>query len=56
MEREGQRFFEAIALAYERLASAEPDRVRLVDAEQPPARVLELALLEIGDLLPRPER
>jgi len=56
VEREGERFFETVALAYERLASAEPDRVRSIDAEQHPARVLELALLEIGDLLPRPGR
>ncbi len=52
VEREGERFFETVALAYERLARAEPARVRSVDAEQPPARVLAQALLEIGDLLP----
>jgi dTMP kinase len=52
LEREGERFFEAIARAYEELARAEPMRIRTIDAEQPPERVLEQALLEIGDLLP----
>jgi dTMP kinase len=56
VEREGERFFETVALAYEGLALAEPDRIRSLDAEQPPARVLALALLEIGDLLGDPGR
>lgn len=56
VEREGERFFEAVALAYERLARAEPDRVRVIDAEQSPPRVLELALLELADLMPAPGR
>jgi dTMP kinase len=51
IEREGGRFFEAVALAYEELAEREPVRMRVLDAEQPPARVLELALGEIADLL-----
>ncbi len=52
LEREGERFFETVAAAYERLARAEPGRIRPIDAEQAPARVLELALAEIEDLLP----
>jgi dTMP kinase len=52
LEREGKRFFEAIASAYEQLAVAEPERVRTIDAEQSPERVLAAALVEIEDLLP----
>ena len=52
LEREGERFFEAIARAYEELARDEPARIRTIDAEQPAERVLEQALSEIGDLLP----
>jgi dTMP kinase len=54
LEREGERFFAAIASAYDALARAEPGRIRPIDAEQPPARVLEQALSEIEDLLPHP--
>jgi dTMP kinase len=54
LEREGERFFETIATAYEQLARAEPQRIRPIDAEQPTERVLEQALAEIGDLLPSP--
>jgi dTMP kinase len=54
LEREDERFFETIAAAYEQLASAEPQRIRPIDAEQPSERVLELALAEIEDLLPSP--
>jgi dTMP kinase len=53
LEREGEHFFEAIASAYDRLAAAEPARIRAIDAEQPPERVLERALAEVEDLLPR---
>jgi len=51
LEREGDHFFEAIARAYEELARDEPARIRTIDAEQPPRRVLEQALSEIEDLL-----
>jgi len=54
LEREGEHFFEAIASAYDQLAAAEPARIRAIDAEQPPERVLELALAEVEDLLPPP--
>lgn len=53
LELESERFFAAVAFAYERLASAESERIRAIDAGQAPARVLELALIEIEDLLPR---
>jgi dTMP kinase len=54
LEREGESFFAAIAAAYEDLARSEPRRIRPLDGEQPPARVLEQALAEIEDLLPAP--
>lgn len=52
LEGEGERFFATIAAAYDELADAEPQRIRPLDGEQPPARVLERALEEIEDLLP----
>lgn len=51
LEREGAEFFTAIAAAYERLAAAEPQRIRAIDAEQPPAAVLADALAAVADLL-----
>jgi dTMP kinase len=54
LELENERFFETIAAAYEQLARAEPERIRKIDAEHPPARVLEEALAAIEDLLPSP--
>jgi dTMP kinase len=51
LEREGERFFERIATAYEQLASEEPERIRAIDAEQPPERVLEQSLAAIENLL-----
>ena len=52
LEREGERFFAAIAAAYERLASLEPDRIRAIDAELPAEQVLAQALAAIEDLIP----
>ncbi len=52
LEGEGERFFTAVSAAYEQLALSETERIRTIDAEQPPGRVLELALASIGDLLP----
>jgi dTMP kinase len=52
LEREGDRFFAAIAAAYERLASLEPDRIRAIDAELPAEQVLAQALAVVEDLLP----
>jgi dTMP kinase len=54
LERESERFFETIALAYEHLARAEPLRIRPIDADLPREQVLERALDEIEDLLPTP--
>jgi dTMP kinase len=51
LEREGERFFTAIAAAYDELARAEPQRIRAIDAAQPPPRVLADALAALADLL-----
>jgi dTMP kinase len=51
LEREGEEFFTRIAAAYEQLARAEPQRIRPIDAEQPPELVLRDALRAIDDLL-----
>jgi dTMP kinase len=52
LEREGGAFFESIAAAYEELAAAEPDRIRVIDALGSPQQVLDDALGAIEDLLP----
>ena len=41
----------AIAAAYDELARAEPERIRVIDASQPPAPVLADALFALEDLL-----
>jgi dTMP kinase len=51
LEREEDAFFERIAAAYDELALAEAERFRVIDAAQPPTRVLADALLAIEDLL-----
>jgi dTMP kinase len=51
LELEEESFFAAIAAAYEELARAEPDRIRTIDADAPPERVLGDALAAIEDLL-----
>ncbi len=51
IEREGEAFFAAIAAAYEELARAEPQRIRVLDAERPSEEVLRDALVTIEDLL-----
>jgi dTMP kinase len=51
LEREGERFFASIALAYDELAREEPARIRPLDATQAPAEVLRDALAAIVDLL-----
>jgi dTMP kinase len=51
LERERAEFFRAVADAYAELARAEPDRIRTIDAEQPPELVLAAALDAIADLL-----
>jgi dTMP kinase len=44
LEREPDAFFEAVAAAYDRLAEAEPDRFRVIDASLPPDEVVSAAL------------
>jgi dTMP kinase len=51
LEAEHDDFFERIAGAYLELAAQDPQRVRQVDAGQPPDRVLAAALEELADLL-----
>jgi dTMP kinase len=50
LEGEPPEFFETIAAAYDELAAADPRRVRVLDAEQPPDRVLSLAFDALADL------
>lgn len=50
LEREGEEFFAAIASAYDELSRAEPARIRVIDAAQPPQAVLRDALAALGDL------
>jgi dTMP kinase len=52
LEREGEQFFATIADAYDELARAEPQRIRVIDASRAPERVLGEALGAISDLLP----
>jgi dTMP kinase len=52
LEREDEEFFGRIAAGYDALARAERARVRVIEAGQPPERVLELALAALADLLP----
>jgi dTMP kinase len=51
LEREQDDFFERTAAAYEQLSSEEPDRIRKLDASQPPEQVLAAAMAELADLL-----
>ena len=44
LEREDGPFFAAVAQAYDALAAAEPDRIAVIDASQPPEAVLADAL------------
>jgi dTMP kinase len=54
LERESERFFATIFAAYDDLAHAEPERIRPIDAAQPPQDVLREALAAIDDLLGAP--
>ena len=51
LEREADDFFAAIAAAYDAIAAAEPERVRVVDASLAPDAVLSAALAAMADLL-----
>jgi dTMP kinase len=52
LELQDDGFFATIAAAYDDLARAEPERIRTIDASQPPDRVLNDALDAVEDLLP----
>jgi dTMP kinase len=52
LEREDGAFFDAVARVYEELAAAEPDRIRVVDAEREPDEVLAAVIAAVEDLLP----
>ena len=52
LELQDEPFFRAIADAYEALAEAEPERIRVLDAARPPDAVLAAALDSLQDLLP----
>ena len=54
LEREDEQFFGRVAGAYEELARSEPQRIRVIDAEQTADGVLEQALCAIEDLLAEP--
>jgi dTMP kinase len=51
IEREGEAFWIACANAYDELAAADPGRWAVLDAAQPPERVLEQALAQVAPLL-----
>jgi len=51
LEREHEAFFHRIAEGYAILAASEPERIKVIDATQPPAAVLKAALEALDDLL-----
>jgi dTMP kinase len=51
LERESDEFFARVAAAYDELAAAEPERIRVIDASQSSERTLADALAAIADLL-----
>jgi dTMP kinase len=51
LERETNAFFARIAAAYDELAAAEADRIRVIDASGDPAEVLAEALSAVADLV-----
>ena len=51
LEREDEDFFAHVAAAYDELAAAAPQRIRVLDAGFTPATVLTDALSALGDLL-----
>jgi dTMP kinase len=53
LELESESFFSTIAAAYDELAGEEPERIRRIDADQPPEEVLRDALAAVEDLLAR---
>jgi dTMP kinase len=55
LEREEDAFFDRTNAAYVELHAQDPERIRTIDASQPPERVLAAALGELADLLPEME-
>jgi dTMP kinase len=51
LERETGEFFARVSEGYERIAAAEPERVRRLAADAMPGEVLQAALRELSDLL-----
>jgi dTMP kinase len=51
LEREADAFFEAIGEAYASLAAADGGRLRTLDAQLAPGRLLDAALAELADLI-----
>ena len=51
LEQQPDVFFARIAAAYDELARSDGDRIRVIDADQPPSAVLAEALAAIGDLV-----
>lgn len=54
LELEDDDFFASVADAYDQLARAEPQRIRVLDANLDPAQLLHQALIAIEDLLQLP--
>jgi dTMP kinase len=52
LEQQPDAFFARIAAAYDALAASHPGRIRVIDADQPPERVLADALAAVEDLVP----
>ncbi|HEX3690627.1 MAG TPA: dTMP kinase [Solirubrobacteraceae bacterium] len=51
LEQQPDAFFERIAAAYDALAASDGDRMRVIDADQPPSAVLAEALAAIADVV-----
>ncbi len=49
LEREALEFFTAVAETYDALTAAEPDRIAVIDASQPPDRVLADAIAALDE-------
>ena len=52
LELEDEVFFRAVSAAYDRLAGAEPERIRVLDASAEPEEVLAAALAALEDMVP----
>jgi dTMP kinase len=50
LEQETDEFFAVIAAAYDELAASDPQRFRVLDADNPPEHVLALAMAVLSDL------